>query len=494
MSMCMVSNIHCCMSAYGRNTIEKELQKMQKYSEVILHCSIIVRFNCSINYNTYFYFLFSFIYYISIYILFDFFFLLIFSIAEKHKSYHIKDEQLARDGFKKFLKNEPCPFDRCRFSRQCNHIHCVRENCFYVLHSSGQLLSHKRKHERMDSEQAYRRFKMAQKVQMISSSIGPTSDSNDLSQMSPPPASHLINQRAPSVGESPEPSMNLSFASSNCSSPLLDYNKAMASMLLPTDLSVSLQPKSDQTKGQLSLKSLDFSSLLYGGGAAVNSITPIDLIQQLQYQKQLLLKQQQNLQSVKEENTADDSGNLELNNSIEAGVSRMNVDSLDQSDVIDRYANASDIHKLSKSLFTDNCSRQRHIASENDHGKAMEQSEPLNLNLKSNSAQRSNQEEAIQCTLPSSHTLADQAHLHCLVPECETVISKSLLEIAEHTRTHQTPAAQDIDNMRNIANTSDAAINDPKLLQITSIDGFFNRKRGRPPKNRVVEVYNNVRC
>ena len=29
-------------------------------------------------------------------------------------------------------------------------------------------------------------------------------------------------------------------------------------------------------------------------------------------------------------------------------------------------------------------------------------------------------------------------------------------------------------------------------LQITSIDGFFNRKRGRPPKNRFIEVYKNV--
>ncbi|XP_055374131.1 putative uncharacterized protein DDB_G0282133 [Condylostylus longicornis] len=28
-------------------------------------------------------------------------------------------------------------------------------------------------------------------------------------------------------------------------------------------------------------------------------------------------------------------------------------------------------------------------------------------------------------------------------------------------------------------------------MQITSIEGFFNRKRGRPPKNRVVEVYSN---
>lgn len=84
-------------------------------------------------------------------------------VTEKHKTYHIKDEQLARDGFKKFLKNESCTFDKCRFSQQCNHIHCVRENCFYVLHSSGQLLSHKRKHERMDSERTYQQFKLSQK-------------------------------------------------------------------------------------------------------------------------------------------------------------------------------------------------------------------------------------------------------------------------------------------------------------------------------------------
>jgi hypothetical protein len=65
------------------------------------------------------------------------------SWLEKHKSYHIKDEQLARDGFKKFMKNEACQFDSCRFSRVCNHIHCIREDCTYVLHSSGQLYSHK---------------------------------------------------------------------------------------------------------------------------------------------------------------------------------------------------------------------------------------------------------------------------------------------------------------------------------------------------------------
>ncbi|XP_058450341.1 uncharacterized protein LOC131429908 [Malaya genurostris] len=83
---------------------------------------------------------------------------------EKHKTYHLKDEMLLRDGYKKFLKSEDCTYKNCRFSRVCNHIHCMHENCHYVLHSSGQLLSHKRKHERMDTEVDYRRFQMARSL------------------------------------------------------------------------------------------------------------------------------------------------------------------------------------------------------------------------------------------------------------------------------------------------------------------------------------------
>ena len=64
-------------------------------------------------------------------------------IPEKHKTYHIKDEQLNKDGFKKYIKHEHCPFENCRFSKVCNHIHCIRPGCSYVLHSSGQLYSHK---------------------------------------------------------------------------------------------------------------------------------------------------------------------------------------------------------------------------------------------------------------------------------------------------------------------------------------------------------------
>lgn len=62
------------------------------------------------------------------------------------------------------MKQEACPFEQCRFSRVCNHIHCIRSGCNYVLHSSGQLYSHKRKHERQDNEMAYRKFKLAQSM------------------------------------------------------------------------------------------------------------------------------------------------------------------------------------------------------------------------------------------------------------------------------------------------------------------------------------------
>ncbi|KAL9887658.1 castor zinc finger transcription factor [Glossina fuscipes fuscipes] len=71
---------------------------------------------------------------------------------DKHKTYHLKDSQLIQDGFKKILKTEPCPFEDCKFSGISNHIHCVRDNCNFILHSSTQMISHKRKHDRQEGE------------------------------------------------------------------------------------------------------------------------------------------------------------------------------------------------------------------------------------------------------------------------------------------------------------------------------------------------------
>ncbi|CAH1776026.1 unnamed protein product [Owenia fusiformis] len=79
---------------------------------------------------------------------------------EKHKTYHQKDEILSKDGFKKFMKYEHCAYMGCKYSKISNHIHCIRPHCDYVFHSTGQLYSHKRKHERRDLEHAYKRFKV----------------------------------------------------------------------------------------------------------------------------------------------------------------------------------------------------------------------------------------------------------------------------------------------------------------------------------------------
>ena len=35
---------------------------------------------------------------------------------EKHKNFHMKDEQLHKDGFKKFVKTDDCGFFGCQLS------------------------------------------------------------------------------------------------------------------------------------------------------------------------------------------------------------------------------------------------------------------------------------------------------------------------------------------------------------------------------------------
>uniref|UniRef100_A0A8C7QSA3 Castor zinc finger 1 n=1 Tax=Oncorhynchus mykiss TaxID=8022 RepID=A0A8C7QSA3_ONCMY len=67
---------------------------------------------------------------------------------EKHKSYHIKDDAYAKDGFKKFYKYEECKYEGCVYSKATNHFHCIRSSCGFTFTSTSQMTSHKRKHER----------------------------------------------------------------------------------------------------------------------------------------------------------------------------------------------------------------------------------------------------------------------------------------------------------------------------------------------------------
>ena len=46
----------------------------------------------------------------------------------------------------------------------CPLCSTINTGCSYILHSSGQLYSHKRKHERRETELAYRKFRLAQNM------------------------------------------------------------------------------------------------------------------------------------------------------------------------------------------------------------------------------------------------------------------------------------------------------------------------------------------
>lgn len=281
------------------------------------------------------------------------------------------------------MKNEPCSFDRCRFSLQCNHIHCVRDNCFYVLHSSGQLLSHKRKHERLDSEQAYQQFKMAQK----SDGLLPH-ENNDIEMR----------------GTEASSSKSLSPFPGGLSSLLTKYaeNENKMESLLNTE--------------------------------------SVEILQQLQFQKQALLQSQAKAAAAsliaKDDDINSDNNNYDP---IDSPLPKQFVQNASAS--IGRNITSAELDQLKQIYSAAENAKQKQINAllfaQNNFTSA-DQSEPLNLNLKKDSKD----------------------------------MNASLL----------TAVVQKMQGQNMPAN----------LQQITSIDGLFNRKRGRPPKNRVVEVYGNV--
>ncbi|EDV93760.1 transcription factor castor [Drosophila grimshawi] len=106
---------------------------------------------------------------------------------DKHKTYHLKHSQLTQDGFKKILKTEPCPFESCKFSMVSNHIHCLRVDCNHILHSSSQMISHKRKHDRDDGEQQLKsKQDDLEDAPQTQATIAPELNSNSFSSTSTP--------------------------------------------------------------------------------------------------------------------------------------------------------------------------------------------------------------------------------------------------------------------------------------------------------------------
>lgn len=319
----------------------------------------------------------------------------------------MKDEQLLKDGFKKFLKTEPCRVEGCRFTMICNHIHCVRSNCTYVLHSSGQLLSHKRKHERMDAEMAYRRFKMGQTAKDLTPSELAALQSFHGLDLSPKPP--------------PVPALN--------QFPVADQ---------------ATTEKFNKLLNNATMENLN--ALLSHTAANTNNVTP-ELLKEIQEHQR------------RSRRHSNERENEQNGDSLEDGIPKSVIQNVPNSSEEVKAPTIEEVEQIIAQYFTDQCSKQQSSSNE-----------PLDLNLKTSSSK-----SILECFMSNN-----DSHLHCLITGCEAVVPRSLKDISEHLRMHE------------LNRGADSIIQNSNLLQITSIEGFFNRKRGRPPKNRVVEVYNNV--
>jgi hypothetical protein len=337
---------------------------------------------------------------------------------EKHKTYHMKDEQLLKDGFKKFIKTEQCRVDGCRFSMICNHIHCVRSNCTYVLHSSGQLLSHKRKHERMDAEMAYRRFKMGHTAKDLSESELAALQSFhglDLAPKPPPP---------PTLNQFP----------------------------------VADQATTEKFNKLLNNATMENLNVLLSHTAANQANVTPELLRQLQEKQMRKNSLHSNGHESPRRESEHQNGNGEhCGDMIEDGIPKSII--AQNSDEV-KTPTVEEVEQIISQYFSDQCTKQQQQSS----------NEPLDLNVKTTP-----NKSLMECFMSNN-----ESHLHCLIPGCEAVVPRNLKDISEHLRMHE------------LNRGADSIIQNSNLLQITSIEGFFNRKRGRPPKNRVVEVYNNV--
>nr|CAH7728455.1 unnamed protein product [Callosobruchus chinensis] len=326
------------------------------------------------------------------------------SDMEKHKSYHIKDETLCRDGFKKFMKNEMCPFENCRFSKVCNHIHCIRPQCSYVLHSSGQMFSHKRKHERKDSELAYRKYKLAQSM------IRTLSDGSVV----PPPVGYGRDY------EAQIDSINLSM-----------YNQASGSVSNMSNTE-SLSERN--------------SPISYGES---ESASAMDL--------------SANESNLGQEDFNYNSGDFWRKYCQFVPENQCRVDKCE-------YIYCDHYH-----CFADSCS----VAFNNkdgarEHARNHEQQEMITENYFSTITQSGGCDES--CIYQDK-----EKHYHCNWDNCREVIlpNDKPFRRLEHYKMHE--------YSKKLSLTKD-----PLTMThlSSSIDGMFCRKRGRPPKNRVIEVWN----
>lgn len=234
--------------------------------------------------------------------------------------------------------------------------------------------------------------------------------------------------------------------------------------LLPDDLSVSLCSNKLSGGADGNSKDVEKSSL------------PVDILQQIHHQQQIhqqnMMLQMMGLDSSRDIRGApiDRITNLpgrQSTDSLEDGIPKSIIPNADFSDI--KMPSLEQIDYLTQTYFTDVCSMQH----DSSVASPLNGSQDRPLNLKS-----TRKAEVLECFMTIS-----EPHLHCLIKGCEMVISRNSGDVAEHMRMHE---------LARMGGATDEMLQIAPSVQITSIDGLFNRKRGRPPKNRVVEVYNNV--
>uniref|UniRef100_A0A4Y0BH14 C2H2-type domain-containing protein n=1 Tax=Anopheles funestus TaxID=62324 RepID=A0A4Y0BH14_ANOFN len=341
---------------------------------------------------------------------------------EKHKTYHLKDEMLLKDGYKKFLKTEDCTYKDCRFSRVCNHIHCMHENCHYVLHSSGQLLSHKRKHERMDTEVDYRRYQMARNLLTKFNQNKTEEGTKTVGD-----ATMSVTDRSPSREDetrlSPGPTTSQEGTMKN---PFLDLLAVMAEITFRT------------------------------------------LPLQMMYQMRLQMLQQMSYEQVFALDNVEMLRNLTMMGNIE-----------------ETYLHQLYGGRLMGSPSIDPSNSQQHspVSFGNDKPppakrkyKSQEASDQLEH---SGDASMYMKKEPLSTTPPRSKLLSNPTIDYRLLKKEDATPPQT----ATSSSTIESPAGVDRDR---------ALLETANFLQFSSSKTLFNRKRGRPRKNHVMEVYNNV--
>ncbi|XP_076365367.1 zinc finger protein castor homolog 1-like isoform X3 [Tachypleus tridentatus] len=371
---------------------------------------------------------------------------------EKHKSYHVKDEQLSKDGFKKFMKQEHCSFQNCRFSRICNHIHCIRPGCTYVLHSSGQLYSHKRKHERRENEMAYRKYKLAQNMMKALSESGIVPSSIAPEQLMNLPGDGSLSS-SPTVTSVP-PLIQTGLTSAIFNGAVNNRN-SMDNVYtshqenICEDLPVSgssPQTFSSFTKFEPVISSFDLKPgpTLSTPDTSINVSTPeaVDLTSDLCKTKDLDDKWKTSVKSYTASEYCKSSCEFMYTDHFHC--------SIDNCDMSFRAKDIKGIKEHIKNHETQNKITESHFIT----------------------VERESSAHCSNCSLRGT-----DKHYHCNWGSCQVVISSTdqPFKRLDHYKVHE------------YASKQNSTLDYNSVENITAVDGTFRRKRGRPPKNRIVE-------